>query len=186
MFPGVKISFDVNEMQKLLASEELPQLAERINNIFNRIQNYDSKKEKRSLQELEAEYARLRQKQNDMVEAGIKASQGKLKKLTLLHTTYGFMDPSTGTMYIDLNTANPSTPIHEFGHVWLTYVRASYPELYLQGLKLVQGSDYHKAILSNSAYSALGPEEILDEALATAMEDMGVSLFNKSLGQNLS
>ena len=185
MFPGVKISFDVNEMQKLLASEELPQLAERINNIFNRIQNYDSKKEKRSLQELEAEYARLRQKQNDMVEAGIKASQGKLKKLTLLHTTYGFMDPSTGTMYIDLNTANPSTPIHEFGHVWLTYVRASYPELYLQGLKLVQGSDYHKAILSNSAYSALGPEEILDEALATAMEDMGVSLFNKSLGQKI-
>lgn len=94
--------------------------------------------------------------------------------------TLGFYDPSTGTIHLDENSLDYETPIHEFGHIWNIFARAQYPELYAKGLELIQGSEYHKEILNNPAYSHLSAEEVLDEALATAIGRAGADILSSN------
>lgn len=92
----------------------------------------------------------------------------------------GFLHSASSTIYFDLEAMDLETPVHEFGHVWLSYARAHYPELYLRGLQLVKGSRYDKEVRSNPGYAGLTEEEFLDEALALAIGRKGLDIVNKT------
>ncbi|WP_456867570.1 MuF-C-terminal domain-containing protein [Galbibacter sp. BG1] len=90
---------------------------------------------------------------------------------------YGFV--KDGVVYINEESINANTPIHEFGHLWNKMLKSSNPKLYKKGLDLVRNSLYHKRVKKNEAYSGLSEEQQLEEALATAIGDKGEAFVSK-------
>lgn len=84
---------------------------------------------------------------------------------------YGFV--KDGQVYINGETLNANTPIHEFGHVWTNMLKGANPALYKKGLDLVKDTKYYDRIKKNKNYANLTEEQILEEALVTAIGDRG-------------
>lgn len=84
---------------------------------------------------------------------------------------YGFV--KDGQVYINGDTLNVNTPIHEFGHVWTNMLKGANPALYKKGLDLVKNTKYYDRIKKNKNYANLTEEQILEEALVTAIGDRG-------------
>jgi hypothetical protein len=93
---------------------------------------------------------------------------------------YGF--EHNGEIYIDRTKLNANTPIHEFGHVWLNFIKQSvqFKEHYEKGVALIkntkEGKVYLDAVKANEAYKDLSESEQIDEALAMAIGDKGEML----------
>ncbi|MDY6121599.1 MAG: hypothetical protein SPI72_00715 [Porphyromonas sp.] len=84
---------------------------------------------------------------------------------------YGFANNET--VYIDPSKMDLNTPIHEFTHLWYSAMKSKDPELVKRGLELVKRTKYYREVKNSSEYQGLSEEQILDEALAHALGDLG-------------
>lgn len=87
---------------------------------------------------------------------------------------------SDGTVFLNRNKVKQDTPIHEFGHLWNSYIKQNNREVYNTGIDLIRDSEYHNAIKNNDSYKGLSAEQKLEEALAQAIGDKGVKIINES------
>jgi hypothetical protein len=85
---------------------------------------------------------------------------------------YGFVT-SDGTVYLNPEKMNANTPIHEFGHLWNSFIKENNPELYKKGAELIKQSEYWKKVNDDPNYADLSEEAKIDEAMATAIGDKG-------------
>ncbi|GHU86103.1 hypothetical protein FACS1894153_2530 [Bacteroidia bacterium] len=120
--------------------------------------------------------------------AWIDILEGQYAPIRLMMTSqgevYGFTDLKTGEIYIDIDLMNANTPIHEFGHLWVNYIKQNNTELYKRGVELIKNSPYYKQIKDNFAYSNISEEEILEESLVTAIGDKGEMMLQRSADMN--
>ncbi|MDR1122017.1 MAG: hypothetical protein LBM08_14020, partial [Dysgonamonadaceae bacterium] len=102
---------------------------------------------------------------------------------------YGFVTPE-GEIYLDPDKMNANTPIHEFGHLWNSFVEKNNPELWEKGIELAKQSDLFVRAKNNPASFGLKENatdrEIADEVLARLYGNRGESTFHeKGLGEKL-
>lgn len=95
---------------------------------------------------------------------------------------YGFVTPD-GTVYLDSTRMNANTPIHEFGHLWNSFIKENNTDLYNRGAELVKESEYWQRVNDNPSYRNLSDEAKVDEALAMAIGDKGEAIVNRNLKQ---
>jgi hypothetical protein len=89
-----------------------------------------------------------------------------------------------GIVYLDDTKMNANTPIHEFGHLWQSFIEKNNPELYKKGCDLLIGSSYMEEVRKNPAYANLNKKQQVDEAMAMAIGDNGERFVNeKNLGK---
>jgi hypothetical protein len=102
---------------------------------------------------------------------------GKVRMMaTPTGDVYGFVTPD-GTVYLDSSRMNANTPIHEFGHLWNSFVKDSNPELWARGSALIRQSEYWAKVNDNPAYNTLSDDRKVDEALAMTIGDKGEVAF---------
>lgn len=101
---------------------------------------------------------------------------GEIPDLAAMGQVMGF--ERNGKVYIDPRVARPDTPVHEFGHIWNSWMRKNQPTLYAKGIDLVKGSNYYSDVLENPAYAHLSEEEKAEEALAQAIGEKGAFMTN--------
>lgn len=87
-----------------------------------------------------------------------------------------------GKIYINPEAQSLATPIHEFGHIWLDFLRSKASgekgtKLFARGLKLVEGTPQLTQAIEKYGDTKLAREEALVELLATK----GETIANASL-----
>lgn len=130
------------------------------------------------------------QMQAKLKEFGVATLGEKTDKVKYMATTkgevYGFTTPD-GKVYIDPEKINMNTPVHEYGHLWIGWVKTQAKELLSKGFKLADDktNPYFKKIWGNKAYAkeraayeAGDKEAFLEEVLATAIGDKGEQFIN--------
>ena len=95
-------------------------------------------------------------------------------------TVYGFVDKRTGVVYLNPETMDANTPLHECAHLWNALIRKLNPELWARGRYLIEQSPYAFEVRNEEAYSGLSAEERADEALARAIADRGEKILKRS------
>ena len=80
-----------------------------------------------------------------------------------------------GKIFINPDFDSLATPIHEFGHIWMDYLRSESSglkgtKLLERGLKLVEGTDALKTAIEKYGDTKLAREEALVELMATKGE----------------
>lgn len=95
---------------------------------------------------------------------------------------YGYVTPE-GVVHLDAQNMNANTPIHEFGHLWSSFIKSNDSTLYNRGIELIMQSPYWERVNNNSDYAQLSEAEKADEALAMAIGDKGEAITNRSLKQ---
>lgn len=80
-----------------------------------------------------------------------------------------------GKVFINPEAASLGTPIHEFGHIWIDYLRSKVSgkkgtQLLERGLKLVEGTPELQAAIEKYGDNKLAREEALVELMATKGE----------------
>ncbi|MBF0651081.1 hypothetical protein IR083_19885 [Dysgonomonas sp. GY75] len=96
---------------------------------------------------------------------------------------YGYVTPD-GIIHLDATRMNANTPVHEFGHLWNSFVKENNPGLWAKGVELIRQSPYYwERIYNNPAYSNLPEEMKIDEALAMAIGDKGERFVNRNIKQ---
>jgi hypothetical protein len=93
---------------------------------------------------------------------------------------FGFVDPRNGKVYIHPNKLNANTPIHEFGHLYVSGLKRENKALYDKGIELVKETIYHQRVSNNPNYSNLSEKQKLEEALVTAIGDQGEAFFHET------
>jgi len=95
-----------------------------------------------------------------------------------------------GKVYIDPRTASPTTPIHEFGHIWNAYVKENHKAFYKKGISLIKqdGGAYIEQVKRDYPHLAeKGREdELYEEALAQAIGDRGARILKQNSNSFLS
>lgn len=107
----------------------------------------------------------------------IKFGEPRLSK-NIIETPFGFVHD--GVVYLNRDKVKTDTPIHEFGHLWNSYIKKNNPEVYSRGLELIKDSEYHEQVKNNDAYKELSEEGKLEEALAQAIGEKGVKILKES------
>ena len=101
----------------------------------------------------------------------------------ILGFTYG------NKIYLNGESLNPNTPIHEAGHIWTEWVKQFDNKVYQRGIELVKNSDYLKEVKSSKFYQEqakkLATKEEAElyfqhEALAMAIGDKGAQFVTES------
>ncbi|MDR2002386.1 MAG: hypothetical protein LBQ74_05085 [Prevotella sp.] len=99
---------------------------------------------------------------------------------------YGYITPD-GIIHLDATRMNANTPVHEFGHLWNSFVKENNPGLWAKGVELIRQSPYYwERIYNNPAYSNLPEEMKIDEALAMAIGDKGERFVNRNIKQRFA
>ncbi|MDR1951992.1 MAG: hypothetical protein LBQ37_00565 [Elusimicrobiota bacterium] len=106
-----------------------------------------------------------------------KIKNNKPQKMELQGKLKGFV--SGRDVYLNKDDMNLNTPIHEFGHLWVDFVKENNPELYKKGVSLAKETKLFDEIKNNPDYAGLTDDEIAAEVLATAIGNKGESLFAK-------
>ncbi len=106
-----------------------------------------------------------------------KASKGK--PLSNKNGVYGFADLENNKVFLNPSKLNMNTPVHEFGHIWVNSLKDSNPELYKRGIELIKGTKYYDEVKNNPSYKDLTDEQILEEALVSAIGDKGEQFLNQ-------
>lgn len=102
-----------------------------------------------------------------------------LHKLKIKDAPAGFT--YEGKVYIDMDMAGIDTPIHEFGHIWSTFLKANKPKLHAQGVAAMKGTEYEAVVREDDRYEYLNEEaDVLDEALAQAIGERGARLGDQN------
>jgi hypothetical protein len=86
-----------------------------------------------------------------------------------------------GKVYLNPDSDSLATPIHEFGHIWIDFLRSEASKekgdaLLAKGLSLVEGTKALQQAIAKYGDNALAREEALVELMATKGED----IINKS------
>jgi hypothetical protein len=98
------------------------------------------------------------------------------KKKVLKEKAAGFYNPATNKIYINPKLADPETPVHEFGHLWIEMAKNFRKDVFDKGMSAIKGTEFEQYVRDN--YSHLTEEaDILDEALAEAIGKRGVELL---------
>ena len=95
-------------------------------------------------------------------------------------TVFGFVDKRTGCVYLNPETMDADTPLHECAHLWNTLIHNTNPELWARGRYLIEQSPYAFEVRNEEAYRGLSAEERADEALARAIADRGEKILKQS------
>nr|DAL04236.1 MAG TPA: Oligopeptidase [Crassvirales sp.] len=80
---------------------------------------------------------------------------------------------SDGVVYVNPRIAHVDALIHEFGHIWNSWLRKNNPTEHTKGIALAKESDYMDAVKDHPLYSDLPEEQQAEEALAYAIGDAG-------------
>lgn len=91
----------------------------------------------------------------------------------------GFVDLKTREVFLNQETANLDTPIHEFSHLFTDILKQTNSQLYQRGLELIEkeGKEYIDFVKKNQPN--LKGEALLDEALNQAVGEAGERIINK-------
>jgi hypothetical protein len=82
-----------------------------------------------------------------------------------------------GNIYLNPEKATYNTAIHEMGHIWVDFIQNTRPELFAQGLKLVEGTQEFadaKARLGDNVFAR-------KEALATLIGNKGETIADAAM-----
>jgi hypothetical protein len=96
-------------------------------------------------------------------------------------TTAGFV--YNGDVYLNMDNMNLDTPIHEFGHLWLSWAKSNLAEAYARGLELAKSSEadpYRQYVMDTQPDLAVDSIEFLEEVLAQAIGDNGARLVEEN------
>ena len=97
---------------------------------------------------------------------------------------YGFV---TGdTVYLNPEKQSLNTPIHEFGHLWVSQIKKYFPDLWEKGKELFLQSNYLRVVQEDPNYRHLDLDGQVDEAMARAIGDNGEKELNKTLFEKIS
>ena len=94
-------------------------------------------------------------------------------------TVLGFVKGNT--IYLNPDEVSLNTPIHEFGHLWVSQVKEHFPDLWAKGKELFLESDYLRKVQADSNYQHLDLDGQIDEAMARAIGDRGEQELDKTL-----
>lgn len=94
-------------------------------------------------------------------------------------TVLGFVKGNT--IYLNPDEVSLNTPIHEFGHLWVSQVKGHFPELWAKGKELFLESDYLRKVQADPNYRHLDLDGQIDEAMARAIGDRGEQELDKTL-----
>ena len=94
-------------------------------------------------------------------------------------TVLGFVKGNT--IYLNPDEVSLNTPIHEFGHLWVSQVKGHFPELWAKGKELFLESDYLRKVQADENYRHLDLDGQIDEAMARAIGDRGEQELDKTL-----
>lgn len=94
-------------------------------------------------------------------------------------TVLGFVKGNT--IYLNPDEVSLNTPIHEFGHLWVSQVKEHFPELWAKGKELFLESDYLRKVQADPNYRHLDLDGQIDEAMARAIGDRGEQELDKTL-----
>ncbi len=94
-------------------------------------------------------------------------------------TVLGFVKGNT--IYLNPDEVSLNTPIHEFGHLWVSQVKGHFPELWAKGKELFLESDYLRKVQADPNYQHLDLDGQIDEAMARAIGDRGEQELDKTL-----
>ena len=94
-------------------------------------------------------------------------------------TVLGFVKGNT--IYLNPDEVSLNTPIHEFGHLWVSQVKEHFPELWAKGKELFLESDYLRKVQADPNYQHLDLDGQIDEAMARAIGDRGEQELDKTL-----
>ena len=94
-------------------------------------------------------------------------------------TVLGFVKGNT--IYLNPDEVSLNTPIHEFGHLWVSQVKGHFPELWEKGKELFLESDYLRKVQADPNYRHLDLDGQIDEAMARAIGDRGEQELDKTL-----
>jgi len=108
---------------------------------------------------------------NIVIVTDVRAVDDAKAALGLTGSVLGF--EYQGQVYVDPRVARPTTPIHEFGHIWNTWLKAHDPKMYGRGAELARQSDLFGQIQNNPAYAGKTDDQIVDEVLATSIGERG-------------
>ena len=94
-------------------------------------------------------------------------------------TVLGFVKGNT--IYLNPDEVSLNTPIHEFGHLWVSQVKEHFPDLWAKGKELFLESDYLRKVQADPNYQHLDLDGQIDEAMARAIGDRGEQELDKTL-----
>ena len=94
-------------------------------------------------------------------------------------TVLGFVKGNT--IYLNPDEVSLNTPIHEFGHLWVSQVKERFPDLWARGKELFLESDYLRKVQADPNYQHLDLDGQIDEAMARAIGDRGEQELDKTL-----
>jgi len=81
---------------------------------------------------------------------------------------YGFT--SDGRVYLNPDKLSLNTPLHEFSHVWMSFLEENNPELLEKGYKLLEGTELLKRKIEEFGDTILARQEAMAEAIANRGE----------------
>ena len=94
--------------------------------------------------------------------------------------TYGFVDPASGTVYLNPaffgTKTGLNTPIHEFGHLGIIACRKINRPLYDRGIDLIKQTKYWQEVTEHPDYKNDDPVRNAEEALTRLIADRGEKL----------
>lgn len=74
-----------------------------------------------------------------------------------------------GEVYINLDKADISDPLHEFTHIILSGLKYKYPEIYYHLLSLVENDPVHKILMSDESYKNKHGSDLKEEVFVQIM-----------------
>jgi len=89
---------------------------------------------------------------------------------------YGFAT-TDGVIYLDPDKMNANTPIHEYGHLWIDFVREHNKPLYNRLTATAAQSKFYKDLKAAPAYAHLSDKQRAEEAAAYAIGNIGEMKF---------
>jgi len=90
--------------------------------------------------------------------------------------TYGFAT-TDGVIYLDPDKMNANTPIHEYGHLWIDFVKKHNKPMYNRLTTTAAQSKFYKDLKANPAYAHLSDKQRAEEAAACAIGNIGEMKF---------
>lgn len=92
-------------------------------------------------------------------------------------TVYGYTDGNE--IVLNQEHLNPTTPIHEYQHIWRTAAKAKNPDLIAHGDNLIKQTEWFKNLQNDPNYSHLSEEKLCDEAFARLTGDEGEAILEQ-------
>lgn len=93
------------------------------------------------------------------------------------NTIYGFV--RAGQIYLNENTFNANTPIHEYSHIWTSIAQIENPDLYNTLIKQAKNTPEFLELQQSEIYGNLTDNQIAEEAIATAIGNRGEQLYQQ-------